>query len=89
MAFVTLTFKRSIASTFFCCVLQIDLGRLYRVCGLATQGNPGGNKDYLKEYKLKWSNDGITWETSAEVCIHDGVKGSTTEMLNTLDTLLN
>ena len=67
----------------------MDLGRLYRVCGVATQGNPGGNKDYLKEYKLEWSNDEITWETSTEVCNHDGVKGSTTEMLNTLDTLLN
>lgn len=58
------------------------------MCGVATQGNPGGNKDYLKEYKLEWSNDGITWETSAEVCIHDGVKGSNTEMLKTLETLL-
>ncbi|XP_073232297.1 lactadherin-like [Porites lutea] len=28
--------------------VQIDLGRLYRVCAVATQGNPGGNKDYLK-----------------------------------------
>jgi len=36
------------------------------VCGVATQGNPRGNKDYLKEYKLKWSNDNTTWESSAE-----------------------
>lgn len=46
--------------------IQIDLGRLYRVCAVATQGNPGGNKDYLKEIELGWSNDNITWETSAK-----------------------
>ena len=58
------------------------------MCGVATQGNPTVNKDYLKEYKLQWSNDEVTWETSAEVCIHDGVQGSNTEMLKPLETLL-
>lgn len=37
------------------------------MCAVATQGNPGGNKDYLKEIELGWSNDNITWETSAKV----------------------
>ncbi|KAM7441313.1 hypothetical protein ABFA07_009604 [Porites harrisoni] len=47
--------------------IQIDLGRLYRVSAVATQGNPAGNKYYLKEYKLGWSNDQTTWEKSVEV----------------------
>ena len=46
---------------------QIDLGRLFRVSAVATQGNPAGNKYYLKEYKLGWSNDQITWEKGVEV----------------------
>ena len=37
------------------------------MCAVATQGNPGGNKDYLKEIKLGWSNDNITLETTAKV----------------------
>ncbi|KAL9976346.1 hypothetical protein ACROYT_G013638 [Oculina patagonica] len=57
---------------FVCCVnvggyIQIDLGRLYRICAVATQGNPGGNYDYLKEYKVSWSKDGVTWDMSAQV----------------------
>ncbi|KAL9976334.1 hypothetical protein ACROYT_G013624, partial [Oculina patagonica] len=57
---------------FVCCVnvggyIQIDLGRLYRVCAVATQGHPGGRYDYLKEYKVSWSKDGVTWDMSAQV----------------------
>ncbi|XP_078365706.1 EGF-like repeat and discoidin I-like domain-containing protein 3 isoform X2 [Oculina patagonica] len=47
--------------------IQIDFGRLYRICAVATQGHPGGNYDYLKEYKVSWSKDGVTWEESPEV----------------------
>ena len=47
--------------------MQIDLGRLYRVCAVATQGFPGGNKHYVKEYKLGWSKEQIDWDKSAEV----------------------
>ncbi|CAH3187471.1 unnamed protein product [Porites evermanni] len=47
--------------------IQIDLERLYRVCAVATQGFPGGNKHYVKEYELGWSNDQIDWDKSAEV----------------------
>lgn len=53
----------------FAVCYQIDLGRLYRVCAVATQGNPFGNKDYLKMYNLRWSKDNVNWETSAEVWI--------------------
>ena len=38
--------------------LQIDLGSLYFVCGVATQGNP--NNDYwTKKYKIKTSLDNV------------------------------
>ena len=38
--------------------LQIDLGSLYFVCGVATQGNP--NNDHLtKTYKIKTSLDNV------------------------------
>lgn len=46
---------------------QIDFGRPYRICAVATQGNNGGNYDYLKEYILRWSHDGVNWEESPEV----------------------
>ncbi|XP_068670765.1 lactadherin-like [Montipora foliosa] len=47
--------------------IQIDLGSVHHVCGVATQGNPTGNKDYLTEYKLGWSRDNVFWDTSVEV----------------------
>ena len=41
--------------------LQIDLGSVYFVCGVATQGNP--NNDYwTKTYKIKTSLDNV-WGT--------------------------
>ena len=41
--------------------LQIDLGSVYFVCGVATQGNP--NNDYWTEkYKIKTSLDNV-WGT--------------------------
>ncbi|XP_029200554.2 uncharacterized protein LOC114965136 [Acropora millepora] len=46
--------------------IQIDLKSRHRVYGVATQGNPTVKKDYLKEYKLAWSLDSVTWETSVE-----------------------
>ena len=46
--------------------LQVDLGRLHRVCGVATQGIPAYNRDYIQEYKMGWSKDKGTWETNAE-----------------------
>ncbi|XP_029211921.2 uncharacterized protein LOC114975839 isoform X2 [Acropora millepora] len=43
------------------CYLQIDLGSLHLVCAVATQGNPGGNRDYVRRYKLQCSADGVNW----------------------------
>ncbi|XP_058960954.2 EGF-like repeat and discoidin I-like domain-containing protein 3 [Pocillopora verrucosa] len=47
--------------------IQVDFGRPYRICAVATQGNNAGNYDYLKEYKLRWSDDGVSWRESPEV----------------------
>ena len=45
--------------------LQIDLGSLYFVCGVATQGNP--NNDYwTKTYKIKTSLDNVGWTFYSE-----------------------
>ena len=41
--------------------LQIDLGSLYFVCGVATQGNPADNH-WTKTYKIKTSLDNV-WGT--------------------------
>ncbi|XP_068705662.1 uncharacterized protein [Montipora foliosa] len=48
------------------CFLQIDLGSLHLVCAVATQGNPGGNRDYVRRYKLQCSTDGVNWTVYEE-----------------------
>ena len=45
--------------------LQIDLGSLYFICGVATQGNPNGN-DWTKTYKIKTSLDNDVWTFYSE-----------------------
>ena len=45
--------------------LQIDLGSLYFVCGVATQGNPNGT-DWTKTYKIKTSLDNVAWKFYSE-----------------------
>ena len=45
--------------------LQIDLGSVYFVCGVETQGNP--NNDYwTKTYKIKTSLDNVVWTFYSE-----------------------
>ena len=51
---------------FFYLWLQIDLGSLHLVCAVATQGNPGGNRDYVRRYKLQCSTDGVNWTVYEE-----------------------
>ena len=41
--------------------LQIDLGGVYWVCGLATQGS-GFNDYWITKYKISLSMDNITWK---------------------------
>ena len=45
--------------------LQIDLGSLYFVCGVATQGNPT-NDYWTKTYKIKTSLDNVVWTFYSE-----------------------
>ncbi|XP_067026815.1 uncharacterized protein [Acropora muricata] len=41
--------------------LQIDLGSVYVVCAVATQGNPSAN-DWTETYKIKTSLDNVNWQ---------------------------
>ena len=43
--------------------LQIDLGVVYTICAVATQGKHynGGTSEWTKSYKLQLSLDGSTW----------------------------
>jgi hypothetical protein len=41
--------------------LQIDLGEIYYVCAVATQGDPNSD-ERTRKYKIKWSLDGVKWE---------------------------
>jgi len=45
--------------------LQIDLGSVYFVCGVATQGNPNVD-DWTKTYKIGTSLDNVNWKMYAE-----------------------
>ena len=45
--------------------LQIDLGSLYFVCGVATQGNPN-NYYWTKTYKIETSLDNVVWTFYSE-----------------------
>ena len=40
--------------------LQIDLGSVYVVCAVATQGNPIAN-DWTETYKIKTTLDNLNW----------------------------
>ena len=40
--------------------LQIDLGSVYVVCAVATQGNPSA-ADWTETYKIKTSLDNVNW----------------------------
>ena len=41
--------------------LQIDLGSVYVVCAVATQGNPSAD-DWTETYKIKTSLDNVNWQ---------------------------
>ena len=45
--------------------LQIDLGAVYFICGVATQGNPNAD-DWTKNYKIKTSLDNGIWKMYRE-----------------------
>ena len=45
--------------------LQVDMGTVYSVCAVATQGNGQGSY-WTTSYKVHLSTDGITWNTHKE-----------------------
>lgn len=48
----------------FFCTPQINLQRRMRVTGLITQGAKRiGSPEYVKSYKVAYSDDGKTWRT--------------------------
>jgi len=61
-------FSLLFTTTCLCCFFlrQVDLGSLHLLCAVATQGNPEGNGDYVKRYKLQHSSDGVTWAVYEE-----------------------
>ena len=46
--------------------LQVDLGKLFEVCGVATQGDRGsydGRAEWVTAFKLSYTQDGKYWTT--------------------------
>ncbi len=42
--------------------LQVDLGKAFKVCGVATQGG-GSSSLWVTDFKLNYSSDGNAWTT--------------------------
>jgi len=55
--------------------LQIDLGSVYFVCGVATQGNPNAD-DWTKTYKIATSLDNVNWKMYAENNVEKNITGN-------------
>ena len=47
--------------------LQVDLGKTYQMCGLATQGSSGSLHEWVTEFKLSFSLDGDSWTIYQDV----------------------
>ena len=43
--------------------LEVDMGVVRSVCGVATQGEAFNNQDWTKSFKLSLSKNGINWTT--------------------------
>ena len=46
--------------------LQVDLGKFSTVTGIATQGSPDRNKQWVTKYILQYSDDGVTFHIYKE-----------------------
>ena len=46
--------------------LQVDIGEAIQACGLATQGNIEGTREWVTAFTLSYSLDGGNWETYKE-----------------------
>lgn len=42
--------------------LQVDIGRIVEICGIATQGSPKG-QFWVEDFKFSYSTDGSIWTT--------------------------
>ncbi|KAL9969150.1 hypothetical protein ACROYT_G021326 [Oculina patagonica] len=56
--------------------LQVDLGKLFLVCGVATQGDSihDGVPEWVTDFKLAYSLDGRTWTTYKDANGNEVVK---------------
>ena len=43
--------------------LEVDMGAVRSVCGVATQGQASSHRDWTKSFKLSLSENGINWTT--------------------------
>ena len=41
--------------------LQVDLGEIFKICGVASQGDVSGEGEYVSAFKLSFSFDGSHW----------------------------
>ncbi|XP_020632906.1 lactadherin-like isoform X1 [Orbicella faveolata] len=48
--------------------IEIDLHQQVNISGIATQGFMGINAYYVKQYKVAYSKDRITWKLSKKTC---------------------
>lgn len=46
--------------------LEIDLGRLFKICGVRTQGSAYSHLEWVISYKLQFSSDGLQWKVYQE-----------------------
>ena len=41
--------------------LQVDLGDIFQICGVASQGDFSGDQEYVSAFKLSFSSNGNDW----------------------------
>ena len=59
--------------------LQVDMGKLYSVCGVATQGK---RVEWSTSYKLRLSTDGVNWNPYKKDNTEKVTKCGVEEMVN-------
>ena len=61
--------------------LQVDLGKLFLVCAVATQGDSrfDGSHEWVTDFKLTYSHNGNTWKTYKDANGNDVVRLNITQ----------
>ena len=54
--------------------LQVDLGKTFQVCGIATQGDRNGN-EWVTAFKVSYSSDGNVWTPYKDANGVEAVRG--------------